>query len=128
VCEYCGCREVPAIAELMDEHTALADEGHYVRQALGAGDHRGAMHLLTGLVAHLDRHVRREEDGIFLAMRDEDEFVDEIEELEAEHRDLAAVVAALDVDATSFAPDVSRLLDDLDTRRGRPAWGSRRRG
>ncbi|RYC13873.1 hemerythrin domain-containing protein [Nocardioides zhouii] len=115
MCEYCGCREVPAIAELMDEHTALADEGHYVRQALGAGDCRGAMHLLSGLVAHLDRHVRREEAGIFLAMRDEDEFIDEIEALEAEHRDLAAVVAALDVDATSFAADVSQLLDDLDT-------------
>ena len=115
VCEYCGCREVPAIAELMDEHTALADEGHYVRQALGAGDLPGAMRLLTGLVAHLTRHVRREEDGIFLAMRAAGEFVDEIGDLEGEHRELAAVVAALDLGSTTFAADVSRLLDDLDT-------------
>lgn len=115
MCEYCGCREVPAIAELMDEHTALADEGHYVRQALGVGDLHGAMRLLAGLVGHLDRHVRREEDGIFLAMRAGGEFIDEIDALEGEHRDLAAVVAALDVDSTSFAADVSRLLDDLDT-------------
>jgi hemerythrin-like domain-containing protein len=115
VCEYCGCREIPAIAELMDEHTALADEGHYVRQALGTGDLAGAMQLLTGLVAHLDRHVRREEDGIFLAMRTAGEFIEEIDDLEGEHRDLAAVVAALDLSSTTFASDVSRLLDDLDT-------------
>ena len=115
MCEYCGCRELPAIAELMDEHTALADEGHFVRQALGTGDIDGAMRHLTGLVAHLERHVQREEDGIFLAMRAADEFIDEIDDLEGEHRDLAAVVAALDVDSTSFASDVSRLLDDLDT-------------
>ncbi|PKH40920.1 Hemerythrin HHE cation binding domain-containing protein [Nocardioides alpinus] len=115
MCEYCGCREVPAIAELMDEHTALADEGHYVRQALGTGDFAGAMRLLGSLVAHLDRHVRREEDGIFLAMRAAGEFIDEIDDLEGEHRDLAAVVAALDHHSTTFAADVSRFLDDLDT-------------
>jgi hemerythrin-like domain-containing protein len=115
VCEYCGCREIPAIAELMDEHTALADEGHYVRQALETDDLAGAMSRLTRMVAHLDRHVQREEAGIFLAMRAAGEFTDEIDDLEREHRDLASVVAALDVDSTTFASDVSRLLDDLGT-------------
>ena len=44
MCEYCGCRGVPPIAELMDEHAALVDQAHHVRQALGAGDHgRGAV-------------------------------------------------------------------------------------
>ena len=35
VCEYCGCREVQAVGELMDEHAALMDEAELVRQEIG---------------------------------------------------------------------------------------------
>jgi hemerythrin-like domain-containing protein len=115
VCEYCGCRQVKPIAELMDEHTALVDQASFVRHDLGAGDRVSAMARLTGLVAHLHRHVRREEAGIFQAMRDAGEFLDEIDELEGEHREFADTIAALDVDATDFATRVTALLDDLDT-------------
>jgi hypothetical protein len=58
--------------------------------------------------------VDREEDGIFRAMRGAGEFVDEVDELEAEHRDFAATIRGLDVDASSFGTTVTRLLDDLD--------------
>ena len=102
------------IAELMDEHTALVDQTSYVRHDLGVGDPVSAMTRLTSLVAHLDRHVRREEAGIFQAMRDAGEFVEEIDELEGEHRDFAATIAALDVDATDFTTRVIAMLDDLD--------------
>lgn len=105
---------MPAIAELMDEHTALVDAASYVRHDLGAGDRTSAMDRLTGLASRLDRHVRREEAGIFRAMRDADEFVDEIDALEGEHRDFAETIAALDIDATDFAARVTALLDDLD--------------
>jgi iron-sulfur cluster repair protein YtfE (RIC family) len=98
----------------MDEHTALVDQAHDVRRALGAGDPAAAMSRLTALVAHLNRHVQREEDGIFRAMRGAGEFVDEVEELEAEHRDFAATIAGLDPDAPEFGRTVTRLLDDLD--------------
>lgn len=114
MCEYCGCRQLAPIAELMDEHTALVDEASFVRHDLGAGDQVSAMTRLTGLVARLDRHVRREEAGIFRAMRDAGEFVDEIDELESEHRDFAATIVTLDIDATDFAARVTALLDDLD--------------
>ena len=114
MCEYCGCRGVPAIAELMEEHSALVEQAHHVRQDLAAGDHAAAMSRLTGLVAHLDRHVRREEDGIFTAMRTAGEFLEEIDELEGEHRDFAIAIAALEPDSPTFAGGVTRLLDDLD--------------
>ena len=71
------------------------------------------MSRLDSLVADLERHVHREEDGIFRALRVAGDFVDEIDELEGEHRDLAAVIAGLDVDSPSFEAQVSRLLDDL---------------
>jgi hemerythrin-like domain-containing protein len=114
MCEYCGCRGVPPIAELMDEHSALVDQAHEVRRALSSGDPADAMSRLTHLVAHLNRHVQREEDGIFRAMRGAGEFVDEVDELEAEHRDFAATIAGLDSDAAEFGQTVTRLLDDLD--------------
>jgi hemerythrin-like domain-containing protein len=98
----------------MDEHSALMGQAHFVRQDLGAGDNAAAMSRLGELVAHLDRHVQREEDGIFRAMRAAGEFIDEIDGLEGEHRDLAAAVAALDPDSADFAARVTRLLDDLD--------------
>jgi len=98
----------------MDEHTALVDQAHYIRRDLGSGDHAAAMTRLTGLVAHLDRHVRREEAGIFQALRTTGEFIDEIDALEGEHRDFAVAIAALDADAPDFAAQVTRLLDDLD--------------
>ncbi len=113
MCEYCGCRGVPPIAELMDEHTALVEQADHVRRDLGAGEPSAAMDRLSHLVAHLDRHVKREEDGIFSAMRTAGEFVDEIDALEGEHHDFAVAIAGLDQEAPDFAARVTRLLDDL---------------
>ena len=98
----------------MDEHTALVDQASHVRHDLGAGDPVAAMGRLTALVAHLERHMRREEAGIFEAIRRSGEFVGEIDELEIEHRDFAEAIAALDVDAADFASRVMALLDDLE--------------
>jgi Hemerythrin HHE cation binding domain len=97
----------------MDEHTALVDQAQHVRLDLSSGDSSEAMLRLTNLVAHLDRHVRREEDGVFRAMRTAGEFVGEINELEGEHRDLAAAIAVLDPQSADFAARVTHLLDDL---------------
>ena len=108
VCEYCGCRGVPPIAELMDEHTTLVDHAHHVRQDLASENPSAAMSRLSGHVAHLDRHVQREEDGIFRAMRATGEFLDEINALEGEHRGFAIAVAALDPESSGFDAQVIR--------------------
>lgn len=114
MCEHCGCRGVQPIAELMDEHIALLDEAHHVRRALGAGDRAGAAAHLDRLVRHLARHVGREENGIFAALRADGEFVGEVEELEGEHRGFDEAVRALDPDAPDFADRVDTLLHELD--------------
>ena len=36
MCEYCGCRGVPAIADLMAEHAALVDQAGHILVTLGA--------------------------------------------------------------------------------------------
>jgi hemerythrin-like domain-containing protein len=113
VCDYCGCNGVEPIRELMDEHEALMDEAHDVRQALSRGDEALAMSRLACLVGHLGRHVRREEAGVFRALRDKGEFLEELTELEAEHRQFDQTITALHTGASDFTERLSRMLDDL---------------
>jgi hypothetical protein len=114
MCEYCGCRGNEAIAELMDEHYALLDEGHLVRRAMATGDRAGALIHLRRLVGHLDTHVRREEEGIFTALREADEFVEEVELLEKEHAAFDAAISQLDPEGADFEQAVTVLLVELD--------------
>lgn len=114
MCEHCGCRGVPPIAELMEEHDAILDDVHQVRSALAEGDRIAVAAQLKHLVAHLEPHVAREEQGLFTALRNEGEFVDEVVALEVEHHDLDAAIAALDPDAAGFDQAVSALLATLE--------------
>jgi hemerythrin-like domain-containing protein len=114
VCEHCGCRGIEAIAELMDEHYALLDEGQAVRRELSAGSRATALEHLARFVEHLDVHVRREEEGVFAALRAESDFVDEVEQLESEHRGFDAALAGLDPGDPELERRVTDLLRDLD--------------
>lgn len=114
MCEYCGCRGNDAIAELMDEHNALLDEAHRVRKLMAASDREGALEHLHRLVRHLDTHVHREEEGIFTALRDADEYVEEVELLEKEHAAFDTAIAELDPAGPDFERAVSTLFVELD--------------
>jgi hemerythrin-like domain-containing protein len=113
MCEYCGCRQIEPLAELMDEHLALLDVSGDIRRRLMHRDRDRAMELLHDIGGLLDRHVRREEDGVFTALRQTGEFTDEVDDLEAEHRDFESQIAALYEHADDFADRVDRLLTDL---------------
>ncbi|HEU4567628.1 MAG TPA: hemerythrin domain-containing protein [Marmoricola sp.] len=113
MCEYCGCRQIEPLAELMDEHLALLDVSGDVRRRLVHRDRDRAMELLRHIGGLLDRHVRREEDGVFTALRQTGEFTDEVDDLEQEHRDFTEQLAGLDKDAADFPARVDRFLDDL---------------
>ncbi len=80
MCEYCGCKGVAPIGELMEEHVALLDEAERVRVALASGDRDGALDAaiggldaaapdfeqrLTQLFDELAAHIEREDLGIF---------------------------------------------------------------
>jgi hypothetical protein len=105
---------VPAIADLMAEHAALVHQAGHLRETLRSRDFAAVRSGLTELVARLTGHVRREEDGIFAALRSTGEYVDEVDALEDEHRDLETTIAELDITSPAFARAVTRLLDDLD--------------
>jgi hemerythrin-like domain-containing protein len=123
VCDHCGCRGVEAIGELMDEHTALVDQAYGVRRALASGDAATAVSRLADVVPRLQRHVRREEEGIFRALRDSGEFLDEIVALEGEHGDLEKAIDALDAEAPEVLAAITRLLDDLEAHITREDYG-----
>ncbi|GAA1914837.1 hemerythrin domain-containing protein [Nocardioides marmoribigeumensis] len=115
MCAHCGCHDVPAIRELVDEHDALQEQAYAVRRALAAGDHRAAAGLLGPFVAHLEHHVAREEDGVFTALRDQGDFVEEVEALEGEHLSFAEALERLgSPDDEGFAGRVRTLLESLD--------------
>jgi hemerythrin-like domain-containing protein len=96
MCEYCGCRQIEQLAELMDEHLALLDVAGEVRRHL---EHRRLDEAVAGIrriTELLDRHARREEDGVFTALRETGEFAEEIDDLTAEHAEFHERLGALD--------------------------------
>lgn len=113
MCEYCGCRQIEPLAELMDEHLALLDIASDVEIALRHRDHEGARTALRRLAGLLDRHVRREEDGVFTALKQTGEFLDEVAELEQEHEDLHVGLADLDPAEPGVAEKISVMFRHL---------------
>jgi hemerythrin-like domain-containing protein len=113
MCEHCGCRGVEPIAELMDEHLALLELSGDVRRHLGAGDRSAARAALARAGELLDQHVRREEAGVFTALKEQGDFVDAVDDLEAEHDSFDAALTTLDETAPDFADRVEALLVEL---------------
>ena len=113
MCGHCGCHGIDVIGDLVDEHTSLLDDAAALRAALARGDRVRAHDVLGRLVDHLASHVRREEDGIFTALRDDGDFAAEVDALEGEHRDLDDAVAGLDVSDPGRDPAVLGLLEQL---------------
>ena len=114
MCEHCGCRGVEPLAELMDEHYALMDEGVLDTEALDAHDLDRAAELFRVFATHLDDHVHKEEDGVFAALRTQGEFVDEVDQLEREHQDLGSALAKAVVSRPEFRTQLADLLRDLE--------------
>ncbi len=113
MCEYCGCRQVEPIADLMDEHMALLEIAGDLRRALLANDRAGAAAKRRQLVGLLAGHTGREEAGVFAALRAQGDYVDEVDALEGEHVSLDEAAAALDLDASDAVGVLDRLTAEL---------------
>ena len=113
MCEYCGCRQVEPIADLMDEHMVLLEIAGDLRRSLLAGDARQAAAKRAELVELLTRHTGREEAGIFAALKAQGDYVDEVDALEGEHVSLDQAFAALDLDAPGVVDVLDRVVAEL---------------
>lgn len=112
VCEYCGCHQNPYIAKLMDDHDRLVSLGDSAVRALKLGDDATARTEMAQFTALLKTHNDVEERGMFAAMRQLGEFVELIDQLAAEHRDLHARLDEFGDDAPP-THELGTLLDDL---------------
>jgi hemerythrin-like domain-containing protein len=91
VCDYCGCQDLDAIAELTAEHDVVVTLSGQVRRALRAGDLDLAADGVRAIVAVLGPHTAVEEGALFPAMVED--FGDHVAGLVDEHRRIEQVLA-----------------------------------
>ncbi|MFE0178784.1 hemerythrin domain-containing protein [Streptomyces sp. NPDC059002] len=111
MCHYCGCRDIPLIKEFIAEHERVTNAAGDALRALDRGDTARAGELVEVMARELLAHWRGEENGLFEVMREDPEYAEYIDDLVHEHRDLAALLPTLDLDA---GPDVARLRAAVD--------------
>ncbi|WUG36976.1 hemerythrin domain-containing protein [Streptomyces sp. NBC_00459] len=112
MCEYCGCQALPAIAELTREHDVVVNLIGDIRTAHRESDVPLMAQFARRISAVLVPHTAVEEQGLFPPLAEE--FPERIAALEADHRQIEAVLgeAAAGVPADPAWP--RRLLDALD--------------
>jgi len=131
MCDYCGCRTRPLIAELVHDHERIAALSAEVRKRITAGaDDASVSDGARRLEQVLAPHSAREEGGLYVeldasgisaaALRDEHRHVDEaLADAAAGDVDRPALVAALDVldrhvhdEEYDLFPAAHQVLDD----------------
>jgi hypothetical protein len=84
MCEYCGCQNVPAIAELTAEHDQIREVARELYDAAHRQDLPVARSVAQRLLRLLRPHTAIEERGLFPAMAQE--FGDHVASLQGDHR------------------------------------------
>jgi len=91
MCEYCGCQSIAAIRELTLEHDLVVDLIGEARTAHRTGDVSVMARMAREIARILGPHTEVEEHGLFPALTAD--FPEQIAALEAEHRQIEAVLA-----------------------------------
>lgn len=111
MCEYCGCREIPVIGRLMEEHAVAVDALGAVRRAISTGQAPAISEALTGFTGHLYPHNDAEEAGLFHELVKDEYFAEAVTGLIEQHRLMRTQVdriAAGDWDAFTELEDTLR--------------------
>ncbi len=110
MCDYCGCRRVPEIAALCDEHEQiqmLADDAVRLASSGAPGLAQAVIRLKDSLTAH----VLREEQGVFTRLKEAGianaYYVDDLEE------DHVRFASNLALPAEVSASELDQLTDEL---------------
>lgn len=94
MCDHCGCRSFDAISELTREHEDILVLAWEVAEATRQGT-TASVTSRDRLLALLQRHVVKEETGLYPLLRAADSLDDETSEaLEAEHRELDVLLTS----------------------------------
>ena len=89
---------MPLIRDYVAEHERASDLGDHALRAIDQGDLGAARESIDAMGQVLERHWQGEENGIFrvMAVREE-QYADYVAPLIVEHRELAELLAAVDV-------------------------------
>jgi hemerythrin-like domain-containing protein len=90
VCEYCGCQQIAAIAELTREHDAVVRLTGRATRCLDDADPTAAAQACRDILDVLAVHTVVEEQGLFPALVAE--FPHQVEGLLRQHRDIEQVL------------------------------------
>lgn len=114
MCDYCGCRFIPPIADLSAEHDRLMDLAYELRRLAETGSRDRIVEILDGEFASLLRHhTDKEEQGIFTQLRSTGEADARLDALIGEHRDIEAQLARVRRGGDGWQQAVGRLASDL---------------
>lgn len=97
MCHYCGCRQIPLIRDYIAEHERVTDLGGGAVRALDTGDLVTVRRCLAEMATELAAHWEGEENGLFRVMAREPEYAEYVAPLIEEHRELAELLATVEV-------------------------------
>lgn len=121
MCDYCGCRHEPAIAELSQEHEQVLELSSRMRWHARERDLGAAQRTLAALQPLLAVHTHKEEQGPFAQLRRAWGADDRIDALIREHHDIDELLRHVeDGRAGSTRPIVRRRRSRRTSWRRRP--------
>ena len=113
MCHYCGCRQIPLIRDYIAEHERVLELGHRAMHEIGRGQLDEAQATVALMRAELVAHWQGEEEGVFALMRGEELYREHIDPLIAEHRELDAILADLDVRVPADQRQLKEQMEEL---------------
>jgi hemerythrin-like domain-containing protein len=115
MCSYCGCRNIPLIARLTEEHEDIGNSTSALTSALRADDPEAAALAAKEFAELMHPHTRLEERGLFAEMRKDEMFTEHIDSLCAEHgtidSELDDIIAG---DLSRIQPLLTLLSNHID--------------
>jgi len=85
MCSYCGCRNIPLIGLLTDQHEEIVNATYALRMAARADEQERAATAAKHLAELMHPHTGLEERGLFAEMRKDEMFTEHIDSLCGEH-------------------------------------------
>jgi len=105
---------MPLLRDYIAEHERVLNCGGAAVRALDNGDRDRARECLAAMDTELRSHWRGEENGLFAVMAsDDDLFAEHIAPLVREHRELAALLDSVDLNAPRDQDRVRQAVFDL---------------
>lgn len=112
MCDHCGCRAFPPIAELTADHETILLLAWSLAEAPRVGQHPDDT-VRRDLLTLLDRHVAKEETGLYPALIATGAVsANEVNDLEAEHRDLRGSLTEGVFDRRDFYALAAHIEDE----------------